>query len=225
MNPNQSEKITELAQALALAQAQMGAALKSSENPHFRSRYADLASVMDACRPALTANGISVIQRCRNSAEGVEVETMLLHKSGEWISDTCWLPAPQQKTPQAYGSAITYARRYGLSTLAGVVADDDDGNAASVVAPQRREMPRQVQPVGEVEERQEAAPEAGSGDVLVPFGKLKGQPLSSVETRGLAWYRTQAEKELADPEKARFHASTAHWLSAVVAEIERRKTA
>lgn len=121
----------ELATAMAKAQAEIKAALKDSKNPHFKSSYADLTSVWDACRGALTKNGISVIQIPNFEGDEVWLETMLLHASGDSIKGRYPL-RPQQQTPQGYGSALTYARRYSLAAMVGVVADeDDDGNAAS----------------------------------------------------------------------------------------------
>lgn len=128
-----SESIKELASALAKAQAAMETAKKQNTNPHFKSRYADLTSVWDACREPLTSNGLSVVQSPRTSwHEGhcvVEVMTMLLHVSGEWMSDVLAVPVSKPDA-QGIGSATTYARRYALSGFAGVTADDDDGNAA-----------------------------------------------------------------------------------------------
>jgi hypothetical protein len=122
----------ELATAMAKAQGQIKTALKDSKNPHFKSSYADLTSVWDACREALSKNGFSVIQRTDFEAGGeVWLETMLLHSSGEHVSSRYPL-RPAKADPQGYGSAITYARRYCLAAIVGVVADeDDDGNAAS----------------------------------------------------------------------------------------------
>jgi hypothetical protein len=121
----------ELATAMAKAQAEIKAALKDSKNPHFKSSYADLTSVWDACRTALTKNGLSVVQIPGFDASDVWLETMILHSSGESLSGRYPL-RPSQQTPQGYGSALTYARRYSLAAMVGVVADeDDDGNAAS----------------------------------------------------------------------------------------------
>lgn len=131
-----------LATALAKAQAEIKAALKDSKNPHFKSSYADLTSVWDACRTALTKNGLSVIQKTDFAEGEVWLETILLHADGDQITGRYPL-RPQQQTPQGYGSALTYARRYSLAAMVGVVADeDDDGNAAS--AP-RSETIRQVE--------------------------------------------------------------------------------
>ncbi len=121
---------TGIASALAAAQAEMGPALKSAENPHFRSKYADLASVMDACLPALNGHGIAVIQPLMENEFGRSVVTRFIHSSGETLE--CPIPLIVGKNDmQGLGSAITYARRYGLMSLAGIAPEDDDGNAAA----------------------------------------------------------------------------------------------
>lgn len=123
--------MSELAKALAAAQAQMGNAMKDSDNPHFRSKYADLASVRAACLPALNANGIAVVQPFQETETGQRyVQTILMHTSGESVE--CAVPVISAKNDmQGLGSAITYARRYGLMAMAGVAPEDDDGNAAA----------------------------------------------------------------------------------------------
>jgi len=126
---NRSDTIIEFAKALSAAQADIGGALKSSENPFFKSSYADLASVWDACREPLTKNRLSVIQS--PSAEGniVSVETVLMHASGEWVS--CELTTQiKDMNPQAVGTGITYLRRYGLAAMVGIAQVDDDGESA-----------------------------------------------------------------------------------------------
>lgn len=125
-----SDTIAEIAKALALAQAEMRGAVKDSENPHLKSKYADLASVWDACREPLTKNGLSVVQSTRMEGGAVVVVTMLLHSSGEYISGEISL-SPVKTDPQGHGSAITYARRYALAAMVGVSPEDDDGNAGS----------------------------------------------------------------------------------------------
>jgi hypothetical protein len=127
---NRSESIAMLAAALHKAQGKIKAALKDSTNPHFRSKYADLSSVVDAVKSPLLECGISFLQGVQDAEGGVAVETMLLHTSGEWISSTLRIPAVKQDA-QGYGSAITYGRRYGLQAMCGVPAEDDDGNAAT----------------------------------------------------------------------------------------------
>jgi hypothetical protein len=129
-----SDTIGELATALAKAQGQIDAAAKGSVNPHFKSRYADLNSLREAIREPLALNDLSVLQLPRMNDKEVEVETMLIHKSGEFIAETLRMPLGQF-TPQAIGSALTYCRRYSLSSILNLAADDDDGNAATVAAP------------------------------------------------------------------------------------------
>ncbi len=124
-----SEQINELAAALAKAQGAMGGASKSSANPFFKSKYADLASVWEACRKPLADNGLSILQSPQAAGAQVTVETLLLHASGQWIRDAVTVMA-KDDSPQAVGSAITYARRYSLQSFAGVAPEDDDGEAA-----------------------------------------------------------------------------------------------
>jgi hypothetical protein len=128
---NKSTTIAELTKALVKVQAAIGPAAMNSTNPHFRSKYADLNSIWDACRTLLTENGLAVIQTNAPGEVGVVVETTLAHESGEYITSELFLPL-DKNTPQGVGSAITYGRRYGLAAIVGIVADeDDDGNAAS----------------------------------------------------------------------------------------------
>ena len=125
-----SETIAELATALSKAQGQIDAALKGSTNPHFKSKYADLNSLREAIREPLSVNDLSVIQLPRTTDGFVEIETMLMHKSGEFISEVLQMPYGQN-SPQAIGSALSYCRRYSLSSILNLSADDDDGNAAT----------------------------------------------------------------------------------------------
>ena len=132
-----------IATALAKAQANMGKALKQANNPHFRSKYADLGNVMDACLPALNEAGIAVVQPTGEDEHGRYVETRLIHgESGESLF--CRVPLIVAKNDmQGYGSAVTYARRYGLMTMAGIAPEDDDGNAAAKAAP-KQEAPKKI---------------------------------------------------------------------------------
>jgi hypothetical protein len=130
---NSSPELNELATALAKAQAVMTGALKDSANPFFKSKYADLESVWAACRKALTDNGLSVVQLGGIVERGGEVipylATRLLHSSGQWI-EGAFLIRAKDDSPQAEGSGITYARRYGLAAMVGVYQTDDDAEAA-----------------------------------------------------------------------------------------------
>jgi hypothetical protein len=126
-----SEQLNELAAALAKAQAQVRGAIKDANNPHFKSSYADLASVWDACREAITANGLSVVQAPEPGPDGaVCVTTRLMHSSGQWMEASLCC-RPMKNDAQGVGSVITYLRRYALAAMVGVAPEDDDGEGAS----------------------------------------------------------------------------------------------
>ncbi len=129
-NYRTSEQVQELFSALSAAQKVMAGATKDATNPHFGNRYADLASVWDACRAPLADNGLSVFQPVTAEGSRVTVTTLLAHKSGQWISSDLTLTS-DKATAQGVGSAITYGRRYGLSAMVGIAPEDDDGNLAS----------------------------------------------------------------------------------------------
>ena len=129
----QSESIANLAKSLAIVQGKLTYAKKDSKNPFFKSNYADLESVWDACRDLLAANGLAVSQFPGSYCEidkSMSLTTILTHSSGEWISNEMTLPV-SKVDPQGAGSAITYMRRYALAAVVGVVQADDDANAAS----------------------------------------------------------------------------------------------
>lgn len=165
-----SESINEIAAALSKAQAKIKGALKDSNNPFFKSKYADLSSVWDACREPLTSNGLSVVQFPRTRFEGtpepyewvsktgekrygvrvpcvVGLLTRMMHTSGQWVEDEVCTMLPTAD-PQAVGSAISYLRRYSLQSVAGVVAEDDDAESALT----------QMAPVGQPRPAPVAAP-------------------------------------------------------------------
>ena len=124
-----SESINELASALCNAQSQMGGAVKDSANPFFKSSYADLTSVIKAIKQPFADNGLSYTQFPVSNENGVGVSTRLMHVSGQWIEMEYTLPTVK-KDPQASGSAITYARRYALQSIAGIPTADDDAESA-----------------------------------------------------------------------------------------------
>jgi len=126
----QTEQINELAAALAQAQGEIENVAKSSENPYFHSRYADLASVLDEVRPKFAAHGISIVQLPINGAGGqIGVTTRLMHASGQYIEGDFYI-APVKEDAQGAGSTLTYLRRYSLMAIAGVGPEDDDGEAS-----------------------------------------------------------------------------------------------
>jgi hypothetical protein len=117
--------------AFVRAQAGFGAALKTSTNPHFKSRYADLSACVEAVIDSLHKNGFALLQKTHECETGVAVETILMHESGEQISGGILRVPASKLDPQGYGSALTYARRYSLMAVCGIAPEDDDGNAAS----------------------------------------------------------------------------------------------
>lgn len=122
--------IAPFAKAIVAAQKATEAVYKSATNPAFKSKYADLAAVVEAVYPALNDNGIAVLQGAHYDGEFLSVETVLLHESGARVSSTLAV-RPSKSDPQGLGSATTYARRYSLLAMTGAAPEDDDGNAAS----------------------------------------------------------------------------------------------
>lgn len=125
-----SLSIAAIAEALALAQGEMSGAKKSNENPFFKSKYADLASVIGAIRDSLSKYKIAHTQAPGRDLDGNFVDTMLIHSSGEWLKSRIYMN-PIKNDPQGIGSVITYQRRYALQAMVGLEADDDDGNHAT----------------------------------------------------------------------------------------------
>ena len=140
----------QIATALVKAQKEFGPALKTSTNPHFRSKYADLAACVEAVIDALNNNGIYLMQMTHETPDGAMAETVFLHESGEMLSaGKLFFPASKHDA-QGYASSLSYVRRYSLMAACGIAPEDDDGNAASKPAPK---------PVPKVEPKVEAKPE------------------------------------------------------------------
>jgi len=120
----------ELFSALAKSQGEIENAKKGSVNPHFKSRYADLAEILNTVRPVLSANALSTIQNAEFDGSMVSVETVLCHAGGGWVSGkiSC---VPAKADAQGIGSSITYLRRYGLAAIVGIAQEDDDGQSAT----------------------------------------------------------------------------------------------
>jgi hypothetical protein len=175
-----SEQINELTAALAKAQGEMGSASKSSTNPHYKSKYADLAAVWDAVRGPLSKYGLSVIQ----TIDGTSLTTMLCHSSGQWISGSMSLLIVKQDM-QGLGSATTYARRYALSAICGVAQDDDDGNGS----------------IGQTVTVYADQPSPGDGVLddtyRITFGKYKQKTLEEVGPTDLGSYINYLEGKAA----------------------------
>jgi len=161
--------------AFVAAQKEFAPALKSSQNPHFKSRYADLAACVEAVIDALNNNGLAVIQRPLLDNSGVTIQTVFLHETGEEIDGgTLHLPASKQDA-QGYGSAATYCRRYGLMAACGIAPEDDDGNAASP----GKQAPKAAAP------KQEAAGEPDAM-ILAQFNAAQDIPALTKVMNGLS---------------------------------------
>lgn len=180
-----SQTLNELATALSKAQGEMRNAQKDGTNPHFKAQYATLDSVWDACRAPLSKHGLSVIQTLSTSAQGVQISTMLLHSSGQWVKDSLEL-TPRDASPQSAGSAVTYGRRYSLMAIVGIApGDDDDGNAATFAN-------------GTVKPEQPAWNDGVQNmDVgyRIPFGKFNKRKLDEVDVNDLRSYVDYIEKK------------------------------
>jgi hypothetical protein len=131
----QSESIKELATAMAAAQGEMGSAIKGASNPFFKSKYADLGSVIQAIKAPFAAHGLSYVQFPITGDNSVGVITRLMHSSGEWLEQEYFIPLGKMDA-QSVGSCLSYARRYSLQAIAGIPAEDDDGNAATQAKPE-----------------------------------------------------------------------------------------
>mgnify|MGYP003661969015 FL=1 len=124
-----SNKIDKLAGSLAKAQSEMGGVAKGKTNPFYKSSYADINSCIEACMPALNKHGLSISQGNRFcNTSGYYITTMLMHESGQWLKSEIRMPLTNKKDAQEIGSACTYGRRYGLTSMVGLAQVDDDGN-------------------------------------------------------------------------------------------------
>lgn len=194
---NQSEKLDQLATALAKAQASLSGAKKSATNPHFKNDYATLQDVWNAAREVLAPNGLSVVQTYEpTDGKLMNIRTTLLHTSGQWIAGVLSM-APQQATPQGIASASTYGRRYGLASILGIVADeDDDGNNAEEAGRAKpvyraAPAPKAADPLP-TQETLTTATETASGwrSVIVPkfIKKYAGERLGKMPEKDLLWW-------------------------------------
>ncbi len=179
--PDHSPELGELAGALAKAQAEMGVALKGSDNPFFKSSYADLASIIEAGRP-LSTHGLAVTQfPCGN-----ELVTMLIHSgSGQWLKSRYTIK-PVKDDPQGRGSALTYARRYAYQAIAGLASADDDGEGAmdrpvqnAVQKPKPKAKAKPVHTVTQIDSPPDA-PSDSWQDFSLGFGKHRGKTLGDL---------------------------------------------
>lgn len=172
---NRSETVGNLAAALAKAQGAMHGAAKDSRNPHFNSKYADLASIVDACREQLAKNEIAVTQLPSTPEAGlVRMTTLLLHSSGEWLESDPLTVQAKDAGPQAVGSCLTYLRRYQLAAMVGIAPEDDDAEAAEGRTVSAQQAARPAAPRAPL-------PNANRLPPVRPNGPARPEPPAKVE--------------------------------------------
>ena len=186
-----SESIAKLAAALCQAQSEVENARLHATNPHFKNQYADLPAVLEAVRPVLNKHGLSVVQHPGFEDGLCTLSTMLLHKSGEWMSAQAAAPVSRQD-PQGIGSAVTYLRRYSLASVMGIGQADDDGNAASGPrrAPPPPRKPASRKPTKAEKEKMEKLKEL-----------LADLPKKKADTKKATWDDAVSKAETAKTEK------------------------
>lgn len=191
-----TDSLVKLAPSLVAAQAELKAVGKDSTNPHFKNKYASLDAIIDTVRPVLAKHGLAIVQGATvpmttdvGGLVGFAVETMLVHTSGEWLTNTAIMPLGKAD-PQGAGGALTYGRRYGLSALLSLATEeDDDGTVASRPATSRAAAP--------------AAAAQNGGQTAhskkMPFGRSRGMPLGEIDSPALVstidWCKADAEKQ------------------------------
>lgn len=214
---NKSEAIGNLAKAIALSQVEVENATKDTKNEFFKSKYADLAAVLNVIRPVFSKHNIAIVQLPSFAAPIASVETMLIHESGEFISSVCSAPVGKQDA-QGIGSAITYLRRYSLAAMCGVAQEDDDGNGASDKdKPKQPATPKQpptnqtlAKPTPEVKKLSNDEREMGVKD-------MKAAPdEAALKEALLGWHK--AAKDVGDKDSIAFFNDCYHQCAAAFAE-------
>lgn len=203
---NKSESITELSKALNKFQGEVGSIKKDSVNPFFKSKYAGLSAIWDVIRPLLKANGLSVIQgglapQEHQDDQGdwwtgiLQMETTIIHSSGEWISTVIPMK-PKQDDPQGMGSAITYARRYGISAMLGIVADEDDDAEADKKPPKKAEPEKKAE--SKPTKKKQSYPDALLKELGEAAQELEGDGIRTVKLMVAAKFDAESVRDLSE---------------------------
>lgn len=158
---NSSSSIVEISKALLQAQSKMGAATKGASNPYYKSRYADLNSVIEACKEHLNSAGIAVLQPVMSDETGDYIVTTLVHTSGEFLTSRMKIKSSKENDSQAFGSAISYSRRYSLQSMLFIPAEDDDAESTMVRQKPSKSPSVALQPVSTEEELSKASKSLG----------------------------------------------------------------
>lgn len=193
-----SEHIGKLADALAKAQADIKAIGKDRTNPHFKNRYATLDAILDTIRPTLAKHGLSIVQGASDTTTGFNVETWLVHASGEYIANVVAVPVSKQDA-QGVGSALTYGRRYGVSALLALSTDEDDDGEAAVKKPAAKpEQKREPQP------EQKAAEPEGNTPIGTEWDGTDEDALGFVLPVKFKGYEGKALRDIPRPDLSEF---------------------
>jgi hypothetical protein len=194
-----STEIDKVAEALAKANAELKSIGKDRTNPHFKNKYATLDAIMDAIRPSLAKHGLSVVQGAKEVTDGFNVVTMLIHSSGQFVSNVVPVPLSKQDA-QGVGSALTYGRRYGVSSLLALATDeDDDGNQASKAKPEPAKRAEPPKPEPKADDREWDGTDTDAASFLFPvkgsdsFGKPMGGMSDEALQKFIAWAGVKPE--------------------------------
>lgn len=183
----------ELYSALIKAQSEMRTATKDAKNPHFRTNYADFNSVSEACRDALHRNGLTFVQPTRIHESGITVVvTRILHNSGQMIEGEYPIICKDMTNPQAHGGGLTYARRYALASMLGIVQEDDDGNTAAGHTPAQP-----VKPTASAIQQNVQRMASPTAELLATHGKSMADVEAVVGAKQQTWTETQKAKATA----------------------------
>lgn len=202
--PTQSTEIGKLALALSKAQAKINGAAKGSDNPFFKSKYADLYQCIEAAKGPLSENELAVIQTTRDSEKGITIITTLAHSSGQWIRGELTMN-PKKDDDQGRGSSITYGRRYAYAAITGLAQKDDDGNGACATDKKAGQTPAENEDTTIDNLEKEADKNAGSVESLGKWYKAKGATigkLSAPSQKKINSYVTQLKAVLTEEANA-----------------------
>lgn len=198
MSQYSSESIVKISTALLKAQKLMGAATKGASNPFFRSKYADYGSVLEACKDHLNDNGVLILQPHYTGDKGTFVVTKLVHaESGEWVSSETEVVVAKQSDPQAFGSALTYSRRYSLQSLLALPAEDDDGEKNYSRTPKTNQTSGYMQTAAA-----QAAHSQINQQQLSGLSVNNSAPAAPVQTAGVATTTTTTKSSFKKPRGA-----------------------
>ena len=205
MSVKHSESIIELSKALAKFNAKVGKISKDASNPFFKNKYATLDTIIEEIRPILAEFGLSLLQLPASDGTNVQISTLLIHESGEWLESETLAMKPVKNDPQGMGSAITYARRYSLQSFLSLnTGEDDDGNNASNTSQQKKPTTNNAGSIGTLENKVNELSKLRKVDPTVIYNQLRISSISAADPKDLAkinkaldTWLTNAKKEAA----------------------------